>query len=40
MFAGAYVGAHYATKLDDKWLRRIFLTTVILLAVKTIYDLI
>lgn len=39
MFAGAYVGAHYATKLDDKWLRRIFLTTVILLAVKTIYDL-
>jgi uncharacterized protein len=39
MFVGAYVGAHYATKLDDKWLRRIFLTTVILLAIKTLYDL-
>ncbi len=40
MFIGAYLGAHYATKLDDKWLRRIFLTTVILLAIKTLYDLI
>lgn len=39
MFAGAYVGAHYATKLNDVWLRRIFLTTVFLLAIKTIYDL-
>jgi uncharacterized membrane protein YfcA len=38
MFAGAYVGAHYATKLNDIWLRRVFLTTVLLLAVKTIYD--
>lgn len=38
MFAGAYVGAHYATKLDDLWLRRIFLTTVLLLAAKTLYD--
>jgi uncharacterized membrane protein YfcA len=38
MFAGAYVGAHYATKLNDVWLRRIFLATVFLLAAKTIYD--
>lgn len=38
MFAGAYVGAHYATKLNDVWLRRVFLTTVLLLAIKTIYD--
>jgi uncharacterized membrane protein YfcA len=40
MFAGAYVGAHYATKLNDLWLRRVFLATILLLAVKTIYDLI
>ncbi|MEQ1646208.1 MAG: sulfite exporter TauE/SafE family protein [Pyrinomonadaceae bacterium] len=38
MFAGAYVGAHYAAKLNDVWLRRIFLTTVLLLAAKTLYD--
>jgi len=40
MFAGAYVGAHYATKLNDTWLRRVFLTTILLLAIKTAYDLI
>jgi uncharacterized membrane protein YfcA len=39
MFVGAYAGAHYVTKLNDAWLRRIFLTTVFVLAVKTIYDL-
>lgn len=38
MFVGAYIGAHYATKLNDVWLRRIFLATVFLLAIKTIYD--
>ncbi|MBK6750705.1 MAG: sulfite exporter TauE/SafE family protein [Pyrinomonadaceae bacterium] len=38
MFAGAYLGAHYATKLNDMWLKRIFLTTVFVLAIKTIYD--
>lgn len=38
MFVGAYVGAHYATKVSDIWLRRIFLTAVILLAIKTLYD--
>jgi len=38
MFAGAYAGAHYVTKLNDIWIRRIFLTAVLLLAVKTLYD--
>lgn len=38
MFAGAYAGAHYAVKMNDKWLRRIFITTVILLAIKTVFD--
>lgn len=38
MFVGAYIGAHYATKLNDIWLKRIFLTTVFVLAIKTIYD--
>ena len=38
MFAGAYVGAHYATKLNDVWLRRIFLATVFALAIKTLLD--
>jgi uncharacterized membrane protein YfcA len=39
MFTGAYVGAHYATKMNDMWLKRIFLATVFLLAIKTLYDL-
>lgn len=39
MFVGAYVGAHYSTKLNDVWLRRIFLTTILILAAKTLYDL-
>lgn len=38
MFAAAYFGAHYATKLNDIWLRRIFLATVFLLAIKTLFD--
>ncbi len=38
MFAGGYVGAHYATKLKDLWIKRIFLTTVFLLALKTLVD--
>jgi uncharacterized membrane protein YfcA len=40
MFAGAYVGAHFVTRMNDIWLRRIFLSTVLLLAAKTLYDLI
>ena len=39
MFIGAYVGAHYATRMNDIWLKRIFLATVFLLAIKTLYDL-
>lgn len=38
MFVGAYAGAHFVTKLNDVWLRRIFLTTVLILAIKTLYD--
>lgn len=38
MFIGAYIGAHTVTKLNDLWLKRIFLTTVLILAIKTIYD--
>ncbi len=38
MFVGAYAGAHYVTKLNDIWIRRIFLSTVFLLAVKTLFD--
>ena len=40
MFVGAYVGAHYATKMNDVTLRRVFLLTVVLLALKTLYDVI
>ena len=39
MFAGAYVGAHYAAKMNEVWLKRIFLGTVVLLAIKTFWDL-
>lgn len=38
MFIGAYMGAHFVTKLNDLWLKRIFLSTVFLLAIKTIFD--
>lgn len=38
MFAGAYIGAHYAARMNEIWLRRIFLSTVVVLAAKTIYD--
>lgn len=38
MFIGAYVGAHYAARLNEVWLKRIFLSTVLILAVKTFYD--
>ena len=39
MFVGAYVGAHYAAQMNERILRKIFLATVILLALKTLYDL-
>ncbi len=38
MFVAAYIGAKTVTKLNDVWLQRIFLFTVLLLAVKTIFD--
>lgn len=38
MFVGAYVGAHYASKMNEVWLKRIFLSTVVILAIKTLYD--
>lgn len=40
MFIGGYIGAIYATRLSEVWLRRIFIGAVLLLAAKTIYDLI
>lgn len=40
MFIGGYIGAHFASRMDETWLRRIFLSTVVLLAIKTLYDLI
>jgi hypothetical protein len=39
MFIGAIIGARVALKLDNLWLRRVFLATVVALAFKTlIYD--
>jgi len=38
MFVGAYAGAHYASRMNDKWLRRVFIATVIILAIKTVFD--
>ena len=38
MFIGAYIGAHYAAKMNEIWLKRIFLGTVVILAAKTLYD--
>ncbi len=38
MFVAAYTGAKIVTKLNDIWLKRIFLLTVLILAIKTIFD--
>jgi uncharacterized membrane protein YfcA len=39
MFMGAFVGARVALRLNNLWLRRIFISTVILLAMKILlYD--
>ena len=38
MFAGAFVGAHYASTMNERWLRRIFVATVFILAVKMLFD--
>jgi uncharacterized protein len=39
MFAGGYAGAIYAARLNEVWLKRIFTAAVLLLAIKTVYDL-
>lgn len=39
MFAGGYLGAVVVTKLSNMWLKHIFHAAVLILAVKTIYDL-
>jgi hypothetical protein len=36
MFIGGIIGSHFALKLSNIWLRRIYLTTVITLALKTL----
>jgi hypothetical protein len=36
MFIGGIIGSHFALKLSNIWLRRIFLITVITLALKTL----
>jgi len=38
MFVGAYAGAHWASTMSEVWLRRIFIATVIILAIKTLFD--
>ncbi|CAN5580011.1 TSUP family transporter [soil metagenome] len=38
MFVGAYVGAKTVTHINEVWLKRIFLFSVLLLAIKTIFD--
>jgi uncharacterized membrane protein YfcA len=38
MFVGAFIGAHYASRMNEKWLRAIFLSTVAVLAIKTLFD--
>ncbi|QFS46077.1 sulfite exporter TauE/SafE family protein [Nostoc sphaeroides] len=38
MFMGGIVGSRLALRLSNIWLRRIFLTTVIVLALKTLVD--
>lgn len=38
MFSGAYAGAHFASRMSETPLKWIFLSTVALLAIKTLYD--
>lgn len=38
MFIGAYIGALFATKLNESILKRIFVATVFILAIKTFID--
>jgi hypothetical protein len=36
MFVGALIGGYITVRLRNLWLRRIFLTTVVALALKTL----
>jgi uncharacterized membrane protein YfcA len=38
MFFAAYVGAHFASRMNEIWLRRVFLFVIILLALKSVFD--
>ena len=38
MFIAAYIGAKTVTKMDEIWLKRIFLSVVAILATKTVID--
>lgn len=38
MFTGAYVGAHFVTKISEIWIKRIFLAAVVVLAVKILFE--
>ena len=38
MFAGAFIGAHYASRMNEAWLRAIFISAVAILAVKILID--
>ncbi len=38
MFVGAFIGAHFVTKMNEDLLRKIFLGTVVLLAIKLVFD--
>ncbi len=38
MFVAAFIGAKFVTKMNEAWLRRIFVATVLLLAIKTFID--
>jgi uncharacterized membrane protein YfcA len=40
MFTGAYLGARVVTKLDERWLKRIFFSVTFLIALKLVYDLV
>lgn len=38
MFGAAFIGAKFVIKLKETWLKRVFLGTVFILAIKTIFD--
>jgi uncharacterized membrane protein YfcA len=38
MFAGAFIGAHFASRMNESLLRAIFISAVAILAVKVLFD--